>query len=334
MPFTKNYRTPVELTASARAAFRAHVEGYTTAGLLPSNPNYTLDFNFNVGESVLPAAASYRSYGSESEVGTLEGSESRQGKLPPISIRTPVDEYQQLFMYGNQDGIAAAFDNRAVRNAQAVGSRVVLAQAQAIESGKVTIAERDLSFTVDFARKAGLTATAGTAWSTVATATPLGDLEALRAVLDKSMDRVVVSQQIATLLQTNVDLIKTALGRGSDLPSRISWEDVRTVLRNWNLGEIEINTEKVVDRRGVEVPLFSANKVVIVSGSQVGTTELGVTAESIQPENGISQGEAAGLFSGAMQKDDPAGFNVLVSAIALPVARQANNTASLQVFSA
>src|SRR5690606_25260568 len=132
--------------------------------------------------------------------------------------------------------------------------------------------ERNLTATIDFARKAGLTDNASTAWSTVATATPIADMEALRAVLNKSMDRVIVSQTVATYLQRNVDLIKTALGRGTDLPSRISWEDVRTVFRDWNLGELEINTEKVVNRSGVEVPLFSENKVIVVSGSQVGTT--------------------------------------------------------------
>lgn len=332
MPFTKNFRTPAQLTAAARAAFRAHVESYVTAGLLPSRSNYTLDFSVNVGESVLPPAASFRSYSTESEVGTIVGGETRQGKLPPISIRTPVDEYQQLFMYNQQEGIGQAFDERAIRNATAVGSRIVLAQAEAIQSGKVTIAERDLTFAVDFGRKAGLTATAGTAWSTVATATPIADLEALRAVLGKTIDRVIVSQTTATYLQSNVDLIKTALGRGTDLPSRISWADVQAVFRDWQLGEVEVNAEKVVNRAGVEVPLFANDQVVVISGSQVGTTELGVTAEAIQTENGIAASEAAGLFSGASQQDDPAGYNVLVSAIALPVAQATNNTASLKAF--
>lgn len=332
MPFTKNFRTPAQLTGVARGAFRAHVEKYVTAGLLPAKANYTLDYTLNVGESILPPAASFRSYSTESEVGTLAGGETRSGKLPPISIRTPVDEYQQLFMYGQQDGIGAAFEERAIRNATAVGSRVVLAQAEAIQSGKVTIAERKLQLTIDFGRKAGLTANAGVPWSTTATATPIADMEAIRTALGKSIVRSLVSQQAATYLQSNVDLMKLALGRGSDLPSRISWEDVRSVFRDWQLGELEINTEKVVNQAGAEVPLFAADKVVVLAASQVGTTELGVTAESLQAANGIAQGQAAGLFSGASEQDDPAGYNVLVSAIALPVAGATNNTASLDVF--
>lgn len=332
MPFTKNFRNPAQLTAAARAAFRAHVEGYVTASLLPSQANYTLDFSVNVGESVLPKAASFRSYSTESEVGDVVGGETRQGKLPPLSIRTPVDEYQQLFMYNQQDGIGQAFENRAIRNATAIGSRIVLAQAEAIQDGKVTIAERNLTFAVDFGRKAALTATAGTVWSNTATSTPIADMEALRAALGKSLIRSIVSQQTATYLQSNVDLIKTSTGRGTDLPSRISWADVQAVFRDWQLGELEINTEKVVNRLGVEVPLFAPDKVVTLTASQIGSTELGVTAEALQSDNGIAQGEAAGLFSGASQQDDPAGYNVLVSAIALPVSQDPNNTASLDVF--
>lgn len=332
MPFTKNFRTPAQLTAVARAAYRTHVEKYSTATLLPSQANYTLDFTFGTSDDVLPAAASFRSYNSQSDVGTIVGGETRQGKLPPISIRTPVDEYQQLFMYNQQDGIGDAFEKRAIRNATAVGSRIVLAQAEAIQNGKVTIAERDITFEVNFARKAALTANAGTPWSTVATATPLADMEAMRNALGKRIIRSIVSQQTATYLQTNADLIKTALQRGTDLPSRISWADVQAVFRDFNVGELEINSETVVNRLGVEVPVYSTDKVVLLAATQVGTTELGVTVESLRADNGISQGEAPGLFSGALEQDDASMYNVLVSAIALPVARATNNTASLDVF--
>lgn len=332
MPFTKNFRTPAQLTGVARGAFRALVESYDTNVLLPARSNYTLDFSVNIGESVLPAAASFRSYSTQSEVGTIVGSETRQGKLPPLSIRTPVDEYQQLFMYGQQEGIGTAFEERAVRNAQAIAARIVLAQAEAIQAGKVTISERNLSLTIDFGRKAGLTANASTAWSTTATATPLADLEALRTALGKAITTVIVSRQAITYLQSNVDLIKIALGRGSDLPSRISEADVKSVFSAWGLGNLVVNEQVVTNRTGAEVPLFAADKVVVLSGSQVGSTDLGVTAESIAAENGIAQAQAAGLFSGASQQDDPSGYNVLVSAIALPVIQAPNNTASLDAY--
>lgn len=332
MPFTKNFRTPAQLSGVARAAFRAELEKHVTNGLLPLKSNFALTFDFGVGQSALPPAARYRSFNTESDVNVTSTAERRQGKLPPISIRLHVDEFQQLEMMGQNDAIGAEFERYATLNAQSIAARVVLAQAQAITDGAVTITDRGMSFAVDFARNVANTANAAIAWSSVATAKPLTDLEALRAAINRSLDRIILSQQAMTYLQTNVDLIKISLQRGTDLPSRISVEDVRAVFRDYGLGEIEINTDKVINNAGAEIPLFAADKVVIISGGAVGRTDLGVTAESTRADAGISRSEAPGVFAGAMESDDPSGYNVLASAIVLPVVTSANNTAVLDAF--
>ena len=330
MAFTKNHRTPAQLTAHARAAFRVHVEAFETAGLLPLEASPTLNYSVNIGQSVLPAAASFRSFNTESEVGTLEGGQTAEGKLPPISLRIPVDEHQELVMYGMEDAIGEAFEKRAARTAQAVGSRFVLAQVEAIVTGKVTIQERNLNVVVDFGRKSAQTGTAPTLWN-AAGADPIADLDGMRAIMNKGISSVVMSRTILALLQTNEEIIKLVVGRGTDLPSRVSEEDVRAVLRDWGYGEIRVNEQTIVNRAGVEQTLFPADRITMLSGSQFGNTLTGVTAESLSPDNGISRGEAAGLFSGATHTHDPEGYNVLVSAIGLPVVQSPDNTASLKV---
>lgn len=332
MPYSKAFRTPVQLTGVARGAFRAIIEQYVTAGLLPSQANFTLDFSFVTGQAALPPAASFRSWSTESMVNTTDVGSVASGKLPPISIRMHVDEFQQLTMYRNNEAIGAKFEEYAIRNAQAIANRVVLAQAQAIEAGKVTIAERGLSFEVNFQRKSGLTANAGTVWSTTASSTPLTDLETLRAVFGKSVDRIILSRQAMTYLQANADLIKIAVGRGSDLPSRISVADVQSVFADFGFGSLEVNEQKVVNGAGSEVALFSADKVILVNGSTVGSTELGVTAEAINSDNNIPAGQQPGLFAGAAPQSDPEGFNVYTSAIVLPVLSSPNNTAVLDAY--
>lgn len=330
MVFTKNHRSPAQLTAFARAAFELHVEQYETAGLLPLETSPTLHYSVNVGQTVLPAAASFRAFNTESEVGTLDAGQTASGKLPPISIRIPVDEHQELVMAGMEDAIGAAFDKRAERTAQAVGSRFVLAQAEAILDGKVTIQERGMDFVIDFGRTATQTGTAATLWNATG-ADPLADLEGMRAVMDKGISSVLMSRTVMTLLQSNEEIIKLVTGRGSDLPTRVSEADVRAVLGSWGFGEARVNEQTIVNRNGVEQKLFPANKIVLLSGSQFGNTLLGVTAESLSTDNGISRAEAAGLFSGATHTHDPEGYNVLVAAIGLPVVQAPNNTASLTV---
>ena len=73
MTCTNDHRTPAQLTAKARAAFRAIIEQYALAGFLPVTANYTLDFNFDVNQTALPQAASFRSFNTESDVGSTSG---------------------------------------------------------------------------------------------------------------------------------------------------------------------------------------------------------------------------------------------------------------------
>lgn len=330
MAFSKNHRTPAQLTAFARAAFRLHVESFETAAMLPLEASPTLTYSVNIGQSVLPAAASYRSFSTESEVGTLEGGQTADGKLPPISIRTPVDEHQQLVLMNMDDAIGEAFEKRARRNAQAVGSRFVLGQVEALVSGKVTIQERGLSVVVDFGRKAAQTGTAPTLWN-AAGADPISDLDGMRAVMGKGISSIVMPRAILALLQTNEEIIKLVVQRGDNLPTRVSETDVRSLLREWGYGEVRVNEQTIVNRAGVEQPLFPTDRISMLSGSQFGSTLTGITAESLSQDNGISRAEAAGVFSGATHTHDPEGYNVLVSAIGLPVLQAPDNTASLKV---
>lgn len=333
MPFTKNFRTPVQLTGAARAAFRAQCELYPFLnGLFPAQANYTLDFEFEAGRAGMPSAAKFRSFNTASMVNTVDAGSKKSGKLPPISIRLSVDEYQQLMMYRNNEAIGAKFEEYAIRNAQSIASRVVLAQAQAIEEGKVVINERDLAFEVDFGRKAGLNAEAPIAWSSVGTAKPLADLEALRDVFGRRVAGITVSRQTMNYLQSNADLIKTRLQRGTDLPGRISSADVQSVLSDWGFGLLSVNEDTIRDADGVEVPLFSANKVIFTPAGAVGSTSLGVTAEAIAADNGIPAQQQPGLFAGASPQSDPEGYNVLVSAIVLPVLQTPDATAVLDAF--
>lgn len=332
MGFTKDFKTPAQLTAAARAAFRAFIQGYMVAGLLPVTAVYDLDFTYgNVGGE-LPAAATYRAFNTESSVGEIPAGSSKQGKLPPISQRHPVDEYLKLSLFHQNDAIGQAFEDRAIRSAQALAARVILAAYEGVTTGSVTIQEGKLSFTVQFGRKPALTGNASIAWSTTATATPVADLEAFRNIYG-ALGRVVLSQQAATYLQQNVDLIKLALGRGTDLPSRVSWEDVRTVFTDFRIGQPIVNEETVTNTAGTVVSTITADKVLLVPASgPVGTTKVGIAAESINAENGIAEKERPGLFSGAMHDSDPEGYNVLVSGIVLPVVTAPDRTGVLDAF--
>lgn len=333
MAYSTNFRTPAQLTATARAAFRLFIEGYIAAGLLPLESVYDLDFTYGDVTGALPAAASYRTFGSESEVGEMPAGSSKKGSLPPISQRHPVDEYLKLKLYNQPDAIGDAFEKRAERAAQAVAARVILAAYEAITTGVVTVQERGQNFQVIFGRKAGLNPNAGVPWSTIATSDPVSDLESLRAVFGRPMGRVLVSDQAAMYLQQSTAIIKQALGRGTDLPSRVSFADVQSVFSDFRLGQLVVNEELVTNKAGAVVPTIAADKVVVLpAAGSVGTTKVGIAPQSIDADNGIAESERAGLFSGALQSHDAEVFNVLVSGIVLPVLTDPDGIATLDAF--
>lgn len=339
MAFSKDHRTPSALTGIARGTFDAVFGDSLVSSYLPASENRALNYSFTPDSTALPESAAYRSFGTESDVGSVDGSQTRQGKLPPISRRLEVDEYSYLLL---TDGdVGATFEDYSRRISAQIATRLIEAGAEAIETGKVTITERGQSISIDYGRKAALTATAPKLWSDP-TADVISDLEALRTAYGSAPGAILLPATVQQHLTKNAGIIQLVVGRASDLPARVSYADVLSVLASFGFTGLFTNQERLVDSKGATRTLFSQDKVVFLPGSaasayatatgmgSLGTTDLGVTAEALSTENGL--GGSAGLASGVMPQSDPEGFAILVSAIALPVVRDTNSTASLKVL--
>lgn len=337
MAYTATPRTAAQLTVEARAAAAAASTGYGLASYLPDNTNYGLSFNFDVNTIAQNDAASFRSYNTEADLGRTGGSESRSGKLPPISRKYRVDELDQLLLYGQADAIGAKFEEYARKLGASIAARVELARGQAIETGTVVIAERDLEFTIDFGRKAEHSITAGVAW-TAAGAVPIDNLDSAAAVYRATNGvnpgATLISGARFASLQRNVDMIKMAVGRGSDLPSRISVDDVMSVLSSYGYGSVRIFDELVGGQRVIgldKVVFVPDNGGIVLDGGPLGTTDWGIPAEAINGNYGIPDSDRPGIFAGAFTQEDPEGSYVLGSAIVLPVVTNANATLTITV---
>lgn len=232
-------------------------------------------------------------------------------------------------MNAGDTAIGDKMDEYMLANAQAIAARTAIAQAEAVTSGKVTLADRGINAVIDYGRRPELTITAATLWSAVG-ADPLADLDAAANALNKPINEVWISQAIMSALQRNAKVIELVT-HGVGTATIVSPADVLTVFAAWGFNLV-VKTDRVVNKEGTEVPLVAANTVVLIAASTVGTTQIGVTTEALDPINGISKGEAAGLFAGVASHHDPSGFNVYASGIILPVAQVADNTASLKVL--
>ena len=338
MGFTEKHRNAAQLTGVAKGTFDAVFNSSIIAQYLPAKEEASLNFEFVKGQPGVHQAASYRAYDTESNVGVVKGSEAIVGKLPPMSTRLHVNEFAQLTQIGGD--IGAKFEDYARTISAGIATRLIQAGSEAIATGKTKIEERNLTFEIDYGRKAELTSTASKLWSDP-DADPIADLIALRNTYKGKPGAIHIPENVLYQLTGNKSIIAAHYGRsGNDLPARINFDQVIGVIAGNNFNVITSN-EKFIDTNGVEQVVFGTKQVLFLpqQGGTVydqalgtgalGDTLLGVTAEALKEPrlNGVP-----GIVAGALEHDDPAGFNVLVSALAVPVVRNANATASLKVL--
>lgn len=158
MGFTEKHRNAAQLTGVAKGTFDAVFNSSIIAQYLPAKEEASLNFEFVKGQPGVHQAASYRAYDTESNVGVVKGSEAIVGKLPPMSTRLHVNEFAQLTQIGGD--IGAKFEDYARTISAGIATRLIQAGSEAIATGKTKIEERNLTFEIDYGRKAELTSTA------------------------------------------------------------------------------------------------------------------------------------------------------------------------------
>jgi hypothetical protein len=343
--YNDDYISASELTAEARGAADAVTADDALSAFLPDQENDTLDYDLDAETLGLARAATFRSYDATAPFGRERSVGTKKGSLPAASIKLPLGELQQLRLRGaSNDTIAAALVRKARVNGQSIAVRAILARGEAISTGKVTLNENEIVQTIDFGRPAGHTVIATTPW-TSQTAKPLSEIRAWQttyaAANGQRAQSATFSSDILTALATNPEVISVAVGRGSDLPSFITDDQVFATLRSVGIIDPIVYDKQVEDvggtiRRVVAADLFvlgpARQGTLALDGGPLGSTQWGIPAESFQPSYGLSDGDQAGIFAGAFSHTDPEGMYVLASSIFLTVLRNAKATFAADVL--
>ncbi|MCL2470657.1 MAG: major capsid protein [Propionibacteriaceae bacterium] len=345
------HRSAIQLTGVAQAAAQVFENAMPLTPWLPPRRNPTLTYSFNASGLQPIDVAEYRAFDTPAPYGQLGQRITKEGHLPPISRKLPISEYQELQWANRLDQLGDLMDEYAARLGVAVAARVERARAEALLTGKVSLDENNLRAVIDYGRDPALSVAlpaAAKRW-TAETATPIEDLIRFRALVkDKSKGSLptvlVLTNKIMNHLQTNREIIGFALNRTNDLPGRVSTEDVITVIAGFaRLTRVVIADDAYASYNFGTLggSVFPDNKILLLpppgavlveGGGSLGTTDYGVTAESINPDYGIPQAEQSGIFGGAFSHPDPEGIDVLVSAVALPLVQGANATLAADVI--
>jgi len=344
MLLNTDYINPVELTGYERAALAdLEINRFTLAGFLPHRVIDDLMFRFAQGGEGLIDAATYRNFDTESPIAARPGVTRVTGELPPISRKIRLGEYDTLRNARDADArIRTALFDDATRMARAIAARLELARGEALHTGKLVLSENGVVATVDFGRAAGHTVTAGTPWSTVATAKPVPDmLSWLQTYVDANGEEpgvALTSRKVLNLLLQNAD-VRGLLAANGVIPSVASAAGLNTVLQAYGLPPIQ-TYDAQVKVGGVGTRVIPDNKFLFlpapvdpgnVGGTDLGAVLLGTTAEAQELGYGLTSGEQPGIVAGVYKTEDPVALWTKAAAIGLPVLANPNLSFSATV---
>jgi hypothetical protein len=332
--------TPAELTGYGRAALADRPENqFVLSQWLGYQAVNDLEFRFSRGGGGLLEAAEYRAYNAEPGFGSREGISRVSGELPPIGQQYVLTEYDTLRLRANPgQEIRDLLLRDAERIARQIDTRLEFARADALVTGSVSINERGVIATVDFARSSAHSVAAGTVWSDLDDSLPLDDLQSWVATYVDTNGVppgvTMMSTKVRNYLLRNEQVIGMAVPLASTgAVGQIPVDALNGLLSSFDIPPIVINDararRRVTATNTSETGLVTSqrfipdDKVLLLpppGDNSLGSTMWGTTAEAQEPEYGVGAGELPGLVVGAFkQKETPVHVVTIGSAIAIPI---------------
>lgn len=239
-------------------------------------------------------AAKFRSFDSETPIGSRDSFQRSKIKLPPIGEKLPVAEEETLMLERARSGgdnrnayVEAIYDDAAILVGN-VRRRMELARGDTLVDGKFTLSENGLVLEADFGVPANHKVTAAIPWSDHDDATPLLDIKAwIDVYVDTNGERpgkILTSNTVFNNLLLSRE-IRELFSRGDTLtggPNLVTPTQLNQVFQAYSIPPItEYNTKVNVDGSNVRVIPDERFLMLPANASDLGYTAWGITAESL-----------------------------------------------------
>jgi hypothetical protein len=257
-------------------------------------------------------------------------------KLPPLSDSRSIGELERLKIEfartggTRQDLFTKAIYDEAGQLTRYVQNRMELARGDVLTDGVFTMlsSNGEPALTVDYGVPGGNIVTAGTLWSTTASADPLTDLNTWQTAYNTlngfDFGGMIISRTILNYLLANTAM-RTLTGTLVGAPTLITRDQVNQALDARGLPPIVGVYDSRVDVDGTSTRVTAANKVYFVppADQRLGRTVWGVTATALELVNSNSVdldfSQAAGIVGVVVKEGPPFVEHTFVDACGLPV---------------
>lgn len=259
-------------------------------------------------------------------------------EMPPLSVRSMIGEQERLQLESlrlngtNEEPLVNAIYDDATNLTRQVHNRMELARGDVLADGKFTLtAENGLTLEADFAVPAGNIVTAATAWSTIATATIIGDLtawvNAYIALNGFAPGSMVISKQTLGYMLSNAEL-RTLSASLAGTPGLVTRPGLDAAVNAYGLPPIGLVYDTVVDVDGTSTRCLPANRVLLLppNPSDLGFTAWGITATALElvgsSEADFSFADAPGIVGVVDKSGPPYRQETFVDACGMPILAQ------------
>jgi hypothetical protein len=279
--------------------------------------------------------AKFRIFDGPINVARRDGYSVQNVALPPLSDSIAQGEYERLQIQfartgGTNNGalVNAIYDDAAMLTGN-IRRRMELARGDVLVDGKFTLAgEGGLYMEADYGVPVGNFKTAGTLWTTHATADVVDDLNTwVESYLDLNgflPGGMIVSRQTVHDLLRN-EKLRTSHGNILGVSNMLTRQQVDATLASYDLPPIEMVYDSSVDVDGVSTRILPANKVIFVppAGQSLGYTAWGVSATALElvqsNQSDLAFEDAPGVVGCVVKEGPPFRQHTFVDAVGMPV---------------
>ena len=326
-------------TSKALAAYyntrlaETNMQPYLGEELFPARKKMGLNLKFIKGAKGLPTALSLSAFDVKSTKKDRIGFQAVQTKMPFFKNDMLIDEElrQELLIAieaGNTEYIDTILRNifdDTVTLLDAAGVSRERMRMQLLSAGTISMANNGQAYTYNYGLGEDQKVTPATAWSTVATADPLGDIIAWQDVIEAKgyarPTRAITSRSVLRYLMKNAG-IKEAIYVMSGGKVTLTEANVKEYFRE-NAGiEIAVYDKKYMNESGVATRYVPEDLFILIPDGDLGNTWFGTTPEEADLMNGATDAEVTIVDTGVAvtttKTTDPVSVDTKVSQVVLP----------------